>query len=605
MIESAAAARERPGGVAPGGVTGLALRRGAWLERPYFERPWLGLLLSELSLWRYAVLGARTPVLVHDNLDSVVVWQRLVVDSGTLFASDDALVPPIMGGMPRSSFDSELNGFSLLNAALSPFAAYVANAVILVAVAFFGMWLLVRDHLVTEAPIARRALIATGVAVGFATLPHWAAGGLSVAAMPLLLHAFLALRRGGHSAWSWAPFVLFPFYSSLVLSFAIYLVFGMVMLADLVRGRWHWRLVVAIGVLTGAFVVAEHRLFVGLVGTQAPAHRVEFQTQHESLLHGGLDALSIFLRGHYHAPSLHTFVVLPAVALALLLGRRSGRAWALLAVLLAGLVATSLVYGGLELAAIEPLRQRVGLLRTFNFGRVHWLHPLLWSMAFAVAVGLLERRVREHPRLARWSGWMLLPLALQMGDVQWQGRKASNVGGRLVPFDAFYAPELFRQVADYIGLPQSDYRVVSVGMHPAVAQYNGFYTLDGYLANYPLSYKHEFRRVIAPELARNDAARAYFDGWGSRAYVFSADLFRGCRALCTKELKAEVHELKLDTHALFEQGGRYVLSAVPIRKADGLELLRRFDSDAAAWSVFLYGVVPPLAAKYFRDDQPR
>ena len=46
------------------------------------------------------------------------------------------------------------------------------------------------------------------------------------------------------------------------------------------------------------------------------------------------------------------------------------------------------------------------------------------------------------------------------------------------------------------------------GLHPAVLEYNGIATLDGYLGFYPQSYKEDFRRIIAPALERVEASRA-------------------------------------------------------------------------------------------------
>ena len=70
-------------------------------------------------------------------------------------------------------------------------------------------------------------------------------------------------------------------------------------------------------------------------------------------------------------------------------------------------------------------------------------------------------------------------------------------------------------------MPVEDYRVASIGIHPAIAQYNGFYTLDTYNNFYPLSYKHEFRKIIEKELEKNKKIRNYFDAWGGRCYFFT------------------------------------------------------------------------------------
>lgn len=42
--------------------------------------------------------------------------------------------------------------------------------------------------------------------------------------------------------------------------------------------------------------------------------------------------------------------------------------------------------------------------------------------------------------------------------------------------------------------------MISVGIYPAAAAYNGFHCLDGYSNNYPLEYKHAFRQIMEGEL---------------------------------------------------------------------------------------------------------
>lgn len=69
-------------------------------------------------------------------------------------------------------------------------------------------------------------------------------------------------------------------------------------------------------------------------------------------------------------------------------------------------------------------------------------------------------------------------------------------------FREFYASEQFKEIKEYIGRPQDSYRVASIGLHPSIAQYNGFYTLDTYNNLYPLSYKYEFRKIIEKELEK-------------------------------------------------------------------------------------------------------
>jgi hypothetical protein len=158
-----------------------------------------------------------------------------------------------------------------------------------------------------------------------------------------------------------------------------------------------------------------------------------------------------------------------------------------------------------------------------------------------------------------------------------------------VSFAQFYSENLFREIRDYIGKPPSTYRVVSIGIHPSIAQYNGFYTLDGYVVSYPLSYKKQFRKIIAPELKKDASNRHYFDHWGSRCYIFLHELGR---YYLYAHGKKTVKHLNLNTKTLKRMGGEYIFSAVKIgnEKENNLDLLRSFENQASPWKIYLYEV---------------
>ena len=136
-----------------------------------------------------------------------------------------------------------------------------------------------------------------------------------------------------------------------------------------------------------------------------------------------------------------------------------------------------------------------------------------------------------------------------------------------------------------------EYRVVSLGIDPAAALYHGFYCLDGYSNNYSLAYKHAFRRVIAPALEQSEYLRAYFDDWGNRCYLFGTE----SPGYYTIEKGGFYFEhLELDTAALRELGGDYLLSAAYIANSNelGLTLLgdEAFETSDSYYRIFLYEV---------------
>jgi len=229
-------------------------------------------------------------------------------------------------------------------------------------------------------------------------------------------------------------------------------------------------------------------------------------------------------------------------------------------------------------------------LHAFNGTRFYFLLPLLWMLLLAVSVQELQRK-----RWGLFAGWTLL-IIQAIVLLKFNTEYANNVkllAHRQVyepSFKRFFAQDLFMQMDQYIGKPKQSYRVVSVGMFPAVPQFNGFYTLDSYQNNYPLSYKLQFRKIIAKELDKDEFLKNYFDGWGNRCYIFSSEL--GQNAMCFSGAHIVLHNLQLDTKQLRAMGCRYVISAVLIENSgdNGLTLEKEFYSRDSFWHIYLYSL---------------
>jgi hypothetical protein len=127
-----------------------------------------------------------------------------------------------------------------------------------------------------------------------------------------------------------------------------------------------------------------------------------------------------------------------------------------------------------------------------------------------------------------------------------------------------------------------------------VAYYNKFTTVGGYWPLYPLEYKHRFRRVIAGELEKSETLRAYFDEWGNRCYLFSAELGRDLY-VTKQEGPKRIRRLDIDTRALADLGTCCVLSAVTIDNAAeiGLRYLGNATDDRAATDLHVYEIACP------------
>ena len=97
-----------------------------------------------------------------------------------------------MNGLARHCFTSGLDVITWLLLLFEPFTAYVLNELFIRLIAFVGMYLLLKHHFLDR---EKDALIIFGVSLCFSFLPFYSMFGLSVAGQPLLLYAFLNLRR--------------------------------------------------------------------------------------------------------------------------------------------------------------------------------------------------------------------------------------------------------------------------------------------------------------------------------------------------------------------------------------------------------------------------
>lgn len=560
------------------------------------QRIWVivALLLIILYLSPLFILGTDAHVRIHDQLDSTIVWYKTLADGGKLFAPNNAAISNMMNGLPRISLDSQFKLLVWLFVLFPPFVAYTINAVIVRFVAFIGMYLLLAKHMLTD---KNDAFIKAGVALCFALLPFWLPGSLSIAGIPLAAYAFLNFRKRVATKRDWIIIVLLPFASSFILTYIFFLaVMGIIWLIDWLKTKQaNWKLFSAIAAMTAIFLTKDYRLILGiLLGQGFTPHRVEFNLGHNSFLPTLRLFWHNFSTAHTHSYTLQYEIIIYVAGFFFLwtLAKKLGRIDTnLLAnekrlIRLLILTATfSMWYALWYWQGMRLLKNTFEMANEFNFSRIHFLNPILWYLIFAVCLKLIITKFKKIGKAI-----VLVLLACQLAVAFGHNDELKYRSLNMPSWREFYSPKLFHDIQDYIGKDPSTYRVVSIGMYPAISQYNGFYTLDMYVPLYPLEYKHQFRQIIAPELAKNKMLERYFDQWGGRCYIFVDEL--GKNYLFTKSKHKAIHHLDLNTKVLKKMGGDYILSAVKIENAreNDLKLLHVFENHVSVWRIYLYRV---------------
>lgn len=546
------------------------------------ERRLIGyaLILIAVYLGPLFILGENAHIRVHDNLDSNIAWYKVLTESSQLFGGVTAKIPQVINGLPRNAFGTEYSGIIWLYALFPTMIAYGLSQAITRFIAFLGMYWLLKTHFITR---DEWGVIRVGTALAFALTPFWPSGMLSTLGMPLALWAFLNIRKGDNSWINYLVLTLLPLYSSFVLGFFFFLTaMAVFWVVEVIRGKgWNFRFICSIAYMTFIYLLVEYRLVHSFLFSSEGSSRDEYFHARLPLWRSVRLAFKNFVLGHTHVMTVHGLIVLPIIlfALYLLIKHKLWRKENVFVFLLGLNFALSTWYAFWFYKGWLPLTERFHFLDTFNFARYHFLRPLVIYLGFALALKIIWNCTKNNQSITAIIIAQIIVLFAFNDEIIYQKKPTVR---------EYYAEEIFDEIQEYIAIPQEDYRVASIGIHPAIAQYNGFYTLDTYNNFYPLRYKYKFRKIIEEELAKNKTLRIYFDEWGGRCYVFSDEL--GKHYMFKKDSKKRLKNLELNTQAFKDLGGTYLFSALPIENASDIELHLEqvFTSKQAAWKIYLY-----------------
>lgn len=571
---------------------------------------WTGILFLAITFAPYLILGEGSVFPVHDQLDETLM--AYVLNARHYKISGAAVLPELLGGCNAIALQPSAVLFILMYRFLPVFWAFVLQYLIVSGAGFFGMYGSVKE-------ITGSSILAVVAAGCFCLLPIPPVYGLSVLGVPMLLYCFLCLYQKKHVMGCFVGILFFGLTTHLVL--IGYVVLGFWLLAIL----WLWirkrpNRLIALGFLwlTGIYIAVNHSLFGELL-----LGRSNYVSHREELVNYAMPFWStvqnVFFNSAQHAVSLHHRLILP-ICVTLVLGivfreklgekgrKRLRAAWLGMAVL-AGI---ALLYGFCHLSAVVDIKNRCGgFLHYFQLERFYWLYPAGWYLEFALCFSLwwdygvnmqenMDGReagkclVRRHLVLKTLALACLLYPTLQ--EIKYESYFYQNVnqinnGSGItgyITWESFYSEDLMEQIEEVIGRDMSTYRVAHLGMSPAPALMHGFYTVDGYSNNYPLEYKHQFRKVIEKELEKNEATRLYFDEWGSRCYLFNGA--SGNAYMLSKSMKIKYEGLEFNLDALRDLSCEYIFSAGEILDSEGMGLvfMGYYETETSYWGVWLY-----------------
>ncbi|WP_278308929.1 DUF6044 family protein [Butyrivibrio sp. Su6] len=384
-----------------------------------------------------------------------------------------------------------------------------------------------------------------------------------------------------------------------------------------------WSLVISLVALGIGNVVFEYRLFNMMLFSDAETIRETMVQTYLPFNEIIGESFDIFVNGMMHVEDLHQFFVMPiCLAYLLLLNVRyivkknvKGIFTNYYNLCFLIIVFNCVVYGLYYSQSVEHLIETlVPPLTGFQYNRTIFFNPFLWcTMLFIFIYRLylwISNKVNSEQGKKSFiykaligipyviifvAALIVLVSPTKYNDLYHTAKLTarSEIFGHendALNFKEFYSTKLFDEIKEDLDYKTGEYSV-AYGMHPAILEYNGIYTLDGYLGFYPQSYKEAFREVIAPALDRMEPSRLYFDEWGARCYLYSGtDL---SIVMATKSMSEVTdNDIYINAAALKELGCKYIFSRIDITNTDktGIKLIKSYTDNSSPYTIYVYTI---------------
>lgn len=517
----------------------------------------------------------------HDFLDHLYVLYKLRGENPHFFDYSANLFG-VLGSIPLSAlgisdFSLDANLYVLFDA---PVAA-VLNEFISRNIAFLGMYFFLQKLI----PQIKSNYVVIAPSLLYAMLPYYPNFELTIAFFPVVAYVVLTSLSERLNPLR----ILLIFSASLVGNFTyggfavLAVVFAFISVQLMKKKlRTSVRLLTIFLVLTSGYLVGISRLLFLKFGTEFHSHRLSWRSSPDRWFDFSCvprlvsEFVGISSRGYYHFPSgqsIFTKLFIPGMPLVILLAYLGMQAKILSQKngakaidigerkLIIGILSSILVVNLFYASEASGFTHFENLMQEpFQFKRVAVLLPFLWCVLAGLSLHSLTKHFRQIAVF--FLIFVLAQITVSNFGVQKQILNYVGISSIHLTLKEYFDSVAYAGLATKLGSEPSDLKVMSFDLDPMVASLNGYGALDGYVYNYSLKYKNDFRRIVAGELAADSSLRDYYDDWGSRVYLFHRDL--------------PVSQVKLDWCAAKRIGADYILAKVDLGALSNLSLVMEY-----------------------------
>jgi len=427
--------------------------------------------------------------LIHDNLDSVVVWYKNLVESGELFNHNNGNIDISHCGISRLVYPSDLSIPSLTYFFFSPIKSYCILNILMHLIAFLGMYLLSSDFLIKG---DNKLIFCSYLSLVFSLIPFWPPGFLTISGQPLLIWSFLNLLSRRKMIISWIFIFLFPFCSSLFLGNIFLFLVGIFFFGFyfIKTSTMHWNIILAYSIIALLSLIIEHRIFELYFVNKTILSR-SFGILSDSLNFKGLLGISIsqMVKGQYHFfgriwPFIPLYVIFSFVYV------KSKKIQKLILSIIFVILILSILTTSKDLNFVINY---LPFFKSFN-PRFISVNTTLWYIVLAFSFEKFQTR----PRFIKISSYLILITIIFSAFFNFNSKDFQNYDGiknsfyhtyvendsnSHKTFNDFFQVNDFKKIKPLIDLNS---KVCCLGIYPEIAQYNGLKTIGGYN---PLNYQ--------------------------------------------------------------------------------------------------------------------
>lgn len=561
--------------------------------------------LAFMQVMMFTLWGEHSFIAIHDNLDLFVAHNKIMRNQGIFFGNGHEAM--LLGGVSRNLLGSEFSLYNILYFLLPPYAAYVAGYFLKLIIGFISFVLLAKEIYGHE--FATYKSLICLVAAAFCVVPVFPTYGIAFVSVPILVYLLLKIVREPKRIW-YVLLFLYP-----LISYFSY--FGIFILAYMVLAFfWLWWkekkiplcFVGAIVTLAAGYIVWEYRLFAEILFSDTVTIRENMVQLDVSVGQMVKDIIGVVFDPGFHAQSSHKYFILPLsfivlvwVNISYLKDKNFKAIWkSPINLTFVFILFNCLVYGLYELKVMQWLVETLlPPLKGFQFNRTIFFNPFLWYALFFLSLKEIYDRYGNQKmknvmiHLAAVCGLMVCIFFPQVYNDFYSNcyhhayEILKGTPSTQLSFKEFYSEELFEIMKEDI--EYDGQWAIAYGMHPAVLQYNGIATLDGYLGLYSEEYKQQFGKLIAPALEGSEEFRTTFWNSGIRAYIYSGAGENTYQPL--KQLNISDTNLYIDGDVFREMEGEYIFSRIEISNAKELKLklIGEYGHDSSPYTIFVYG----------------